>query len=277
MNEVQAQPRILIAPGFTDERPEINGEAMANPVVSSLISIAERLRGIVIADCPNGTKEQATAYAKDWGSARLYCIYPFARVYDSKTDTIKDEPLSARIAGLIAKSDNERGFWWSPSNLIINGIIGLSKPIDFSLGDSECVANYLNENNVATVIQQDGFRLWGNRSTSADSKWTFLSVRRTADMINDSLQKEHLWAVDRNITKTYVEDVCDGVNNYLRYLKNIGAIIGGKCWADTTINSPDQIQQGKATFDFDFTAPYPAEHITFRSRMVNDYLSEIFE
>lgn len=277
MNEVLAQPRILVAPGFTDERPEIDGEAMANPVVSSLISIAERLRGIVIADCPNGTKEQATAYAKDWGSARLYCIYPFARVYDSKTDAIKDEPLSARIAGLIAKSDNERGFWWSPSNLIINGIIGLSKPIDFSLGDSECVANYLNENNVATVIQQDGFRLWGNRSTSADSKWAFLSVRRTADMINDSLQKEHLWAVDRNITKTYVEDVCDGVNNYLRYLKNIGAIIGGKCWADTTINSPDQIQQGKATFDFDFTAPYPAEHITFRSRMVNDYLSEIFE
>lgn len=277
MNEVQAQPRILVAPGFTDERPQIGEEQTANPVVATLITIAERLRGVVVADCPNGTKEQVAAYAKDWGSARLYCIYPFGRVYDSTTDTIKDEPLSARIAGLIAKSDNERGFWWSPSNLVINGIVGLSKPIDFSLGDSACVANYLNENNVATVIQQDGFRLWGNRSTSADSKWGFLSVRRTADMINDSLQKEHLWAVDRNITKTYVEDVCDGVNNYLRYLKNIGAIIGGKCWTDSAVNSPDQIQQGKATFDFDFTAPYPAEHITFRSRMVNDYLTEIFE
>lgn len=277
MNEVQVQPRILIAPGFTDERPQLGEETTANPVVAALITVAERLRGIAIADCPNGTKEQAAAYAKDWGSARLYCVYPFARVYDSATDTIKEEPLSARIAGLIAKSDNERGFWWSPSNLIINGIIGLSKPIDFTLGDTECVANFLNENNIATVIQQDGFRLWGNRSTSADSKWSFLSVRRTADMINDSLQKEHLWAVDRNITKTYVEDVCDGVNNYLRYLKNIGAILGGKCWTDATINSPDQIQQGKATFDFDFTAPYPAEHITFRSRMVNDYLNEIFE
>lgn len=277
MNEVAAQPRLLIAPGFTDERP-IEGEtSTANPVIAELMTIAERMRGIIIADCPNGTKEDATNYAKDWGSARLYCVYPFARIYDSKTDTIKEEPLSARIAGLIAKSDNERGFWWSPSNLTINGIIGLSKPIDFALGDVNCTANYLNENNVTTVIQQDGYRLWGNRTTSADKKWAFLSVRRTADMINDSLQKEHLWAVDRNITKTYVEDVTDGVNNYLRYLKNIGAIIGGKCWADSTLNTPDQVQQGKVTFDFDFTAPYPAEHITFRSRMTNDYLTEIFE
>jgi phage tail sheath protein FI len=145
------------------------------------------------------------------------------------------------------------------------------------LGDPVCVANFLNENKVATIIQQDGFRLWGNRTTSADAKWCFISVRRTADMINDSLLRAHLWAVDRNITKTYCEDVCEGVNNYLRYLKNIGAVIGGNCWADATLNTPDQIQQGKIVFDFDFTPPYPAEHITFRSRLVSDYLEEIFE
>lgn len=94
---------------------------------------------------------------------------------------------------------------------------------------------------------------------------------------NDSLLSAHLWAVDRNITKTYCDDVCESVNNYLRYLKNIGAIIGGECWTDGSLNTPDQIQQGKIVFDFDFTAPYPAEHITFRSRMVNNYLEEIFE
>lgn len=203
--------------------------------------------------------------------------YPWAKVYDSATGNTIEEPLSARIAGLIAKTDNDKGFWWSPSNNIINGIIGISKPIDFTLGDPNCVANYLNENLITTVIQQDGFRLWGNRTTSADSKWAFLSVRRTADMINDSLLKAHLWAIDRNITKTYVSDVCDGVSNYLRYLKNIGAIINGSCWADSSLNTPDQISQGKIVFDFDFTPPYPAEHITFRSRLTDEYLTEIFE
>ncbi len=276
-SEAKVQPRILIAPGFTHQRPEIDGEEVANPVVAELMGIAERLRAIIVSDCPNTTKEEAITYREDWGSARLYCVYPFVKVYDSKADSIKEEPSSARIAGLIAKSDNERGFWWSPSNLVINGIVGISKPIDFTLGDPNCVANFLNENEVATIIQEDGFRLWGNRTTSADPKWAFLSVRRTADIINDSLLKAHLWAVDRNITKTYVEDVCEGVNNYLRYLKSIEAIINGKCWADPAINTPDQIEQGKIVFDFDFTPPYPAEHIIFRSRMVNNYLTEIFE
>ncbi|MFI3241224.1 MAG: phage tail sheath subtilisin-like domain-containing protein [Alphaproteobacteria bacterium] len=275
--EVSAQPRILIAPGFTHEEPEDDdGEKLVNPVVSELLIVAERLRAVAIADCQNSTKEDAVSYQSQWGSSRLYTAYPWAKVYDSDTDTIREEPLSARIAGLIAQSDNDRGFWWSPSNLTISGIVGISKPIDFTLGDSSCVANYLNENNVATVIQQDGFRLWGNRTASADSKWAFLSVRRTADMINDSLLNAHLWAVDRNITVTYVEDVCDSVNNYLRYLKNIGAVLGGSCWADSSINTSDQIQQGKITFDFDFTPPYPAEHIIFRSRMVDDYLTELF-
>ena len=267
--ECKVQPRLLIAPGFTHEKPESG----ANPVVSELLNIAERMRAIVIADCPNGTKEEAVAFRETISSSRAYIAYPWARVL--KDGVIVEEPFSARIAGVIAKSDNDKGFWWSPSNNVINGIVGLSKPIDFTLGDPVCVANYLNENKVATIIQQDGFRLWGNRTTSADVKWCFISVRRTADMINDSLLRAHLWAVDRNITKTYCENVCEGVNNYLRYLKNIGAVIGGNCWADSSLNTPDQISQGKIIFDFDFTPPYPAEHITFRSRLVGDYLEEI--
>lgn len=275
--EVKVQPRILIAPGFTHNRPEDDGEKLANAVVSELLGISERLRAVIIADCPNTNEQEAIDYQQCFGSARVYSIYPWVKNLDTLTNSIITNPSSPVVAGLIAKSDNERGFWWSPSNTTINGIQGISKPIDFALGDTNCKANYLNENKVATIIQEDGFRLWGNRTASADEKWAFLSVRRTADMINDSLQKAHMWAIDRNITKTYVEDVCEGVNNYLRYLKNIGAIIDGKCWADPNINTPDQIQSGKVTFDFDFTPPYPAEHITFRSRMVNDYLEEIFK
>ena len=57
----------------------------------------------------------------------------------------------------------------------------------------------------------------------------------------------------------------------------VGAIIGGSCWADPALNTPDQIAQGKVYFDFDFSAAYPAEHITFRSHLVNDYLVEILK
>lgn len=101
-------------------------------------------------------------------------------------------------------------------------------------------------------------------------------MRRTADILNDSLQRAHLWAVDRPITKTYVEDVTEGVNAYLRSLVAQGALLGGKCWADPDLNSPANIAQGKIFFNFDFTPPYPAEHITFRSMLTTDYIEEVF-
>lgn len=276
-SKLGVSPRILIAPGFTSDRPEDPenpGTFLANPVVSELVGIAERLRAIIVADGPNTTDEAAVAWAGDFGSPRVYVVDPgVKKLIDG---AVANAPASPCVAGLIAKSDNDRDFWWSPSNQNINGIIGTTRAVDFALDDANARANLLNEHGIATIIRQDGYRLWGNRTLSSDPKWMFLSVRRTADIINDSLLRAHLWAVDRNITKTYIEDVTEGVNAYLRYLTNIGAILGGRCWANPDLNTPDQIAQGKVFFDFDFTPPYPAEHITFRSQMVQDYLTEIF-
>jgi phage tail sheath protein FI len=271
-------PRLLIAPGFTHQRLEDGdnpGKFFANPVVAELQGIAERLRAVIIADGPNTKDETAIEYSEDFGSARVYLVDPWVKVLGPDGKLI-DEPPSARVAGLISKIDNERGFWWSPSNQLLNGIIGTTRPVDFKMGDRSCRANLLNAKNVATIIREDGFRLWGNRTLSSDLKWAFLCQRRTADIINDALQASHLWAIDRAITKTYYDDVVEGVNNFLSGLKARGAILGGQCWAPPELNRPADIADGKATFDFDFTSPSPAEHITFRSRMVNDYLEELF-
>lgn len=264
---VHVTPRLLIVPGYSDE----------STVVAELIGLAERLRAVIIADGPNSTDAAAIAYREEFGSDRVYLVDPQVQVWDSTTNAPTTQVASPRVAGLIAKSDTERGFWWSPSNQTINGITGTARPIDFQLGQADSAANYLNENEVATIIRQDGYRLWGNRSCASDPKWAFLSVRRTADMIHESMIAAHLWAVDRNITKTYVEDVLAGINAYLAHLQVLGAIIGGRAWADPELNTPDQIAQGKVYFDFDFSACYPAEHITFRSHLVNDYLVDLFK
>ena len=94
-------------------------------------------------------------------------------------------------------------------------------------------------------------------------------------MIQAALLKAHLWAIDRNITKTYLEDVQDGIDAYLRHLTQIGAILGGSAWVDSELNTPENIQAGNIIFDFDFTPPTPAEHITFRSHLVGDYFSDL--
>jgi hypothetical protein len=246
-----------------------------NAVVAELVGIAERLRAFICQDGADTTDADAVAQAGDFGSKRVYLCDPAVLKVDGTGTTVK-QYNSPVVAGLVAKSDNERGFWWSPSNQTINGIVGTTRPVDFVMGDTNSRANLLNEAKVATIIRQDGFRLWGNRTLSDDPKWQFLCVVRTADLIADSLQAAHLWAVDRGITKTYVEDVREGVRDYLRHLESIGAILGGDCWFDPDLNTPSEIAQGKVYWDFDFTPVYPAEHLTFRSHLVNDYIKEIY-
>lgn len=269
-------PRILIAPGFTGERPEdpeTPDTYLANPVVAELVGIAERLRAVIVADGPNTTDAAAIAYAGDWGTKRVYVVDPHVRV--QRPGGIVAEPASSAVAGLIAKIDNDRGFWWSPSNQNINGIVGTARSIDFAIGDPNSRANMLNENNVTTIIREDGYRLWGNRTLSSDPKFAFLNVVRTADIINDSIMRSHMWAVDRNITKTYLDDVSESVNAYIRGLVALGALIGGRCYPDPDLNSPASITDGKVWFNVEFTPPYPAEHVIFRSRIVNDFLEDI--
>ncbi|MEH0373816.1 phage tail sheath C-terminal domain-containing protein [Vibrio mimicus] len=259
-------PRILVAPEFSQ----------FDAVASELEAKAKRLRAIAYLDCDRtASYTDAIKRARQF-SERVEITWPWVRVFDTELAKEIDRPYSARAAGLRARIDAEKGFWWSKSNQEIYGIVGTSQPVDWALGDPNTTANMLNENKVSTIIREGGFRHWGNRTCSTDPKWTFEQTRRTADMINDSVQRSHLWAVDRNITKTYVDDVISGVNAYLRELKALGAILGGECWADKELNTPATIQKGIVYFDFDFCPPYPAEHIVFRSRLNNAYLEEVF-
>jgi phage tail sheath protein FI len=255
--EVGYVPRILIAEGAS------GGSQIAN-----LKAVADSLRAVAIVGLSQTSATAATSWVTENANERTYAIWPFVN---------GGQDPAPFVAGVLASSDNERGFWWSPSNQEVFGLVSIDYPVDFQLGDSTSLANVLNEGKVTTFIRQGGFRVWGNLTGSIDPKWQFLSVRRTADIINDSILVNHLWAVDRNITRTYLEDVADGVNAYLATLTNLGAILGGRCWPDPDLNSPDQIALGKVYFNFEFTPPYPAQTVTFRSILTNEYLSELVD
>lgn len=273
------KPRIVIATGFTHQRIEDTenvGEFLPNPVSAELEATAARLRAIAVIDGPNTTDAEAFAVRQDFNSRRVFFHDPWYRVWDTEIDDVVTRPSSARVAGVIAWNDNNRGWWTSPSNQPVPGIMGLSRDIDFTMGDPNCRANLLNAQDIATTIQEDGYRLWGNRTTSDDPKYAFLAHVRIADIINDSIVAAHRWAVDRNITKTYLEDVVGGVQAFINRQVALQRIAGGTCWVDPDLNTPEDMIEGRAVFDFDFSPFGVAERLTFRSAMVNDYLEEIF-
>ena len=170
-SEVKVQPKVLIAPGFTSQVTRTARRITGAPVVAEMVGIAERLRAVIIADGPNTTDAEAIAYRELFGSRRVFVVDPWLKVWDTQANAEALGGASARVAGLIAKSDDEQGFWWSPSNREIAGILGTSRAVDFTLGDVSARANQLNAQEVATIIQQNGYRLWGNRTCASDPKW----------------------------------------------------------------------------------------------------------
>ncbi|MDN7142687.1 phage tail sheath family protein [Pseudomonas sp. JQ170] len=262
-----AQPRLLIAPKHS----------ATQAVGTALVALADKLRGLAIIDGPNTTDEAAQAYADSFGAKRAFLVDPGVKYWDTATSGTADAPASAWVAGLFAWTDSEYGFWASPSNKEFVGITGTGRAIEYLDGDESCRANLLNNANIATIIRDDGFRLWGNRTLSTDPKWAFVTRVRTMDIVMDAILYGHKWAVDRSITATYVKDVTEGLQAFMRDLKAQGAIINFEVFADPDLNTASQLEQGKVYWNIRFTDVLPAENPNFRVEVTNQWLTEVLD
>ncbi|WP_282410696.1 phage tail sheath family protein [Pseudomonas sp. PS02303] len=262
-----AQPKLLIAPGHSSTQA----------VATAMDALAGKLRAIAIIDGPNTTDEAAMAYALEFGSKRLYLVDPGVKYWDTVTSAAVDAPGSAWVAGLFAWTDANYGYWASPSNKEFVGITGTTRPIEYLDGDETCRANLLNNANIATILRDGGYRLWGNRTLSSDPKWAFVTRVRTCDILMDAIQAGHKWAVDRSITKTYVQDVTEGLQAFMRDQKNAGAVINFEVYADKEMNTASQIEQGKIYWRIRFTDVPPAENPNFLIEVTNEWLTEVLE
>lgn len=256
------QPRILIAPDWSTD----------DGVGKALESMATTLRAVTYLDSPVGAAAADVAKrAKKYGG-RVEMLRPRIMVTSSVTGESVSRPYSAAAAGHRVRIDSEKGWWWSKSNQTVLGFTALEQVDTWLIGDKNCVANQLNQENVSTIIQLDGYRHWGNRLCSSDPQWRFEAVRRTADMLQDSIQvmvtKNYL---DRPIDKAFATALVGSVNSYLRSQTKLGAINGGRCWLDTELNTAESLAAGKVYFNIAFGPKSPAEEITLTYSVDNTY------
>ncbi|QQQ17743.1 phage tail sheath subtilisin-like domain-containing protein [Brevundimonas vitis] len=265
-----AKPKILIAPGFTHQQ---TGGA-ANPVAIALKTVAARLRAIVVTDGPSDTDAAAIDKAELEAGDRVYPVEPTVGVLD-RTGVIAQRPASAHVAGVIALSDQERGFWWSPSNRPVNGVVSIGRPIEFSLSDPTASSNILNEAGVAVIVNEGGFKLWGNRTPATDGDVHFLAQRRTLDAVFDALEASFLWAMDRPFSAQLLVDIAGSTELYQRELKAQGAMLGGRVWLDEELNTEATFRAGRFYVNVDGEAPAPLDRLTFRFARETGYYAEL--
>ena len=113
-------------------------------------------------------------------------------------------------------------------------------------------ANYLNEQQVATVInERGGFRSWSSRLATDVQVWQFDSVLATADMINEALEDLYFGYVDRKFTKGNLKVMVEDGNVALRVFKNSSDILGGRVWL-SDLNEPTVNANGKVFHNVEF-------------------------
>jgi phage tail sheath protein FI len=79
-------------------------------------------------------------------------------------------------------------------------------------------ANLLNQAGVTTLIRNDGFKFWGNR-TCSDDPFLFENYTRTAQVLADTMAEAHAWAMDKPVSATLIRDIVAGINAKFRELK----------------------------------------------------------
>jgi phage tail sheath protein FI len=282
---VGVPPRTLIAPGFTSILPTATGGGpLANPIVTAALPLATRLRGRVYIDAPSTGDADALAAAELYSSDRAVIFYPSVMVWDTATSAYVQLPASASMAGLTAYVHENLGFWFSPSNQPLQGVGGVSTPIDWAMSDAECEANTLNAASITTIInaaqsaglQYGGFRRWGNRNLATDTNWRFEAVRTALDMVYEALDEVTLWAVDKPPGLQLLQDMANRANDFFKWGKTVGFLVGGRCWLDPELNPAAQCAQGIWNWSIDPEAPAPMEHIIYTaSRNASYYTQEV--
>lgn len=164
------------------------------------------------------------------------------------------------------------GFAKSISNVPIPGILGIKNPRTWDLEDPDTEVGFLNSKDVTSVIQHQGFRLWGNRTCSSEPEFAFEVAVRTAHFLLDTIIEGCFPFVDAPMTPTTVRDIIDSINAKLRQLVTGGYLIGASCWYNQDLNNPQELSQGKLYIDYDYTPVPVLENLQLSQRITDTYL-----
>jgi len=271
------KPKILICPKFI-ELPAVATEFAA---------VAPKYRAIYLPDAPVGTTLSA-AFASRGASAtgnfkttsqRAYLLFPHLLAYDGATDSNIAVPYSSYMAGVISRVDREEGFWVSPSNHEILGIVGTEIPVLSDFTDPNSEANQLNAIGITTIYNEGSIRTWGNRSAAFPtdtSPKNFLNVRRAADVIHESLELASFLYVDKPINQATIDTIREAGNSFMRTLIGRGACLtGSRVEYVPANNPPSELAAGHIQFELVYMVPTPAERITFKSTLDINLLSQL--
>lgn len=260
------KPNIILAPGYSH----------LEAVMNKMIAVAGKLEGFAVIDMV-AADVQAALTARASGTFNITddaAVLCYPQVYRYNADEGTNDLIGLSVHWAIAKAirDGREGYWLSPSNTELVGVMGLSAKITSSLTDTVADTNLLNAQGIVTVFRKSGMgtRLWGNWTAAFPSKQTteyMIAARAVRMAIRDALVKASISYMDRSATQITVDQITGDVNAFIRDLIGQQAIVDGKCSYRPERNPSIQVAQGKLVFSFSVKFSPSLESITFEEEI----------
>lgn len=255
-------------------------------VVSAAQRLCQERRIFLLVDAPSTWVSVDTARAglSAFDSVRgnhagLY--FPHIQLTDPLTGRLRSFPPSGAVAGVIARTDSERGVWKAPAGTEaqLAGVHSLT----VDLTDRETgLLNPLGVNCLRT-FPLTGPLVWGARTLEGadalDSEWKYVPVRRLALHVEESLQRGLQWVVFEPNDESLWQQIRLSASSYLHTLFRQGAFKGStpreayfvKCDHETTTD--EDVADGIVNVLVGIAPVRPAEFVIVKIQQTSGHVA----
>jgi phage tail sheath protein FI len=260
--------------------PDSRGGDVPDDVYQEALSFCARRRAFLVVDAKAGWHSISSAQTGVAGmnlngdAARNAAIFfPRIKQADPMLDgQIETFPASGMIAGVMARTDAQRGVWKAPAgtDAALMGVAGLQ----LSMTDAENgLLNPLGIN-CLRAFPVFGTVVWGARTLrgadAAADEYKYISVRRTALFIEESLYRGLKWVVFEPNDEPLWSQIRLNVGAFMHNMFRQGAFQGKtpreaylvKCDAETT--TQNDINLGIVNILVGFAPLKPAEFVIIK-------------
>lgn len=199
-------------------------------------------------------------------SGALY--WPWIRVRHPSNGSGILVPPVGHVAGVIARTDVERGVHKAPANRELRGALDLEFPV------TQEVQEILSPRGVNVIRDfRDsgrGILVWGARTMSSDPEWKYVNIRRLFMFLEESIEEGTRWAMFEPNGQPLWDKVRRAVESFLFTQWRAGVFQGVtpekaffvKC--DRTTMTQNDIDDGRLICLIGVAALKPAEFVIFR-------------
>jgi hypothetical protein len=200
--------------------------------------------------------------------------YPWVTVASIDRSSVVTIPPCGHLAGIYAQTDTTRGVWVAPANVVLAGVTALSQNV--TAPDSDV----LNSRGIDLIrsFPAQGIRVWGERTTtSEDSDWKYIPVRRLMIFLEQSIAQGTQWAVFETNGPALWAAISSSIQNFLASVWKMGGFQGAteqeaffvRC--DRTTMTENDLNHGRLVCLIGIAPLHPAEFVIIQISVLTQY------